>query len=78
MKIRMRTSAATPLGTYSRGAVVDVPDDIGEGWCRSKLAEKVKGEEKEEKKESAAITPPKNAMEKPAVARVPGKKKRSG
>jgi len=62
MKIRIKTS--------DQGIPIEVPDELGEGLCDAGIAEKVVNEEKIE---SAAITPPENAMKKPAAARKPGK-----
>lgn len=75
MRVRMLTTAAGAMGVFQSGAVVDVPEMMGEAWCSGgyavaldpkpgKLPEPGRGVE------AAAFEPPERAI------RPPVKKKR--
>ena len=57
MRVIMLKSAATPYGTFQKGALVEVPDDVAENWISTQLAKRAESEA-----ETAALEPPENAM----------------
>ena len=51
MNVQIQKAAATPLGRVVAGAIIDIPEDIAEEWCRTGLAI-----------ECTSIEPSENAM----------------
>jgi hypothetical protein len=57
MKVEILKDAGTPYGFLQEGNIIELPDDVAESWCRTKLAKHIR-----EKPETATAEPRENAM----------------